>query len=126
MAEVAARVQSKHNETIAAIAEACGAPSYDHRLSDKILAAFNHAYASGVLDTARHLKSLLADVERRERIANDRHGIGAIERADLWVAFVDARNRYNALSLRKDAVPAQLETAIAAMMDAYRAWSDAT
>lgn len=126
MAQVAARVRSKRNETIAAIAEACGAPRYDHRLSDKILAAFNHAYASGVLDTARQLKSLLADVEHRERTANDRHGIGAVERADLWVAFVDARNRYNALSVRKGATPAQLETAIAAMMDAYRAWSDAT
>lgn len=125
MAEVAARVQSKRNETIAAIAEACGAPRYDHRLSDKILAAFNQAYASGVLDTARHLRALLAEVERRERVANDRHGIGAVEKADLWVAFVDARNRYNALSVRKDSVPVHLETAIAAMMDAYRAWSDA-
>lgn len=125
MAEVAARGPSKRNATIAAIAEACGAPGYDHRLSDKILAAFNHAYASGALDTARHLKSLLSDVERRERVANDRHGIGAVERADLWVAFVDARNQYNALSVRKDAMPAHVEMAVAAMMDAYRAWSDA-
>ena len=126
MAEVAARARSRRNATIAAFADSCGVPSYDHRLSDKILAAFNHAYASGALETARHLKTLLADVERRERMDESSHGIGAVDRADLWVAFVDARNRYNALSGRKNVLPTHVDMAIAAMKEAYRAWSDAT
>jgi len=125
MAEVATKAGPRRNMTIEAFADSCDAPAYDKRLSDKILAAFNHAYAAGALETARYLKFLLVDVERREGGRDGRRGIGAVDRANLWVAYVDARNRYNALCHRKDAVPAHVEMAVASMKDAYRAWSDA-
>lgn len=104
--------------------ETFGAPHYDRRLTDKILAAFNHAYATGAVKTASHLKAVLAEVEAQERARFTRRNSSAVGQADLWIAFVEARNRYNALSEDGEA-KAKAEAALAAMKDAYRAWSDA-
>jgi hypothetical protein len=105
-------------------AERLGTPNYDRRLTDKILAAFNHAYATGAVKTANHLKSVLAEVESQERARFTRRNSTAVGQADLWIAFVEARNRYNALAEDAGAA-AKAEEALAAMKDAYRAWSDA-
>ena len=127
MAQLSEHPQAARNSAVAAIpADRFGAPGYDRRLSDKILAAFNHAYASGAVKTAHHLKSVLADVEGQERAQHNRRTLGAVDRADLWVSFVEARNRYNALSEGKGATPARLDAAMDEMKGAYRAWSDAS
>jgi hypothetical protein len=127
MAQISERSRATRSPAVAAIpADRFGAPGYDRRLSDKILAAFNHAYASGAVKTAQHLKSVLADVEGQERAEHNRRSLGAVDRADLWVTFVEARNRYNALSDGKTAAPARIDAAMEEMKDAYRAWSDAT
>lgn len=125
MADLATNAASRRDVTIEAFAGSCTAPDYDKNLSDKILVAFIHAYAAGALETARTLKLLLVDVERRERGKGGNARLGAVHRANLWAAFVDARNRYNTIRHRKGAVQAHVEMAIASMKDAYRAWSDA-
>lgn len=102
-----------------------GSPEIARRLSDKVLAAFNHAYAIGEVDVATGLKDVLHLSESKRPRADQRARYCAIEHAELWVGFVDARNRYRTLSDRKAARRAELESALAAMKDAYRAWSQA-
>ena len=104
-----------------------GEPGADftRRLSDKILNAFNHAYAVGETDIARHLRRILVRNERGhngDRARQD--GCDAVARADLWVAFVEARNEYRAVSARKRASEKQIDQALQNMKDAYRRWSD--
>src|SRR5512141_2876572 len=41
-----------------------GVPRYNRRLTDKILAAFNHAYAMGEMDLARNLWECLVAAEK--------------------------------------------------------------
>src|SRR5690606_5061814 len=75
-----------------------GLPEFDRRLTDKILAAFNHAYAVGEVEVARRLHTVLALAEGHERgrvlaaSGMERRGNGALAQADLWVAYVEARN----------------------------------
>ena len=45
------------------IVSATGAPRYNRRLSDKILAAFNHAYAVGEIEIASRLREVLARLD---------------------------------------------------------------
>lgn len=124
MVEASIREKSKTHVAAAAVAaDRLGAPGFDRRLSDKILAAFNHAYASGAIKAANRLKAVLADVETVERAAHERRQSSAVARADLWVTFVEARNAYNTLADAKDTKPATLEAALEKMKDAYRLWS---
>jgi hypothetical protein len=124
MAEASTGEKSKARVAVAAVvADRFGAPGFDRRLSDKILAAFNHAYASGATKAASRLKALLADVETVERAAHERRQSSAVARADLRVTFVEARNAYNALADVKDTKPATLDVALEKMKDAYRLWS---
>ena len=126
MAKASATARAKRPLTVAALAtERTGAPRYDRRLSDKILAAFNHAYASGAVQTATRLKAVLAEVETSERDRHERRTCSAMTQADLWIAFVEARNGYNALAAGKGVAPARLDDALARMKDAYRLWSEA-
>ncbi|MDX1483793.1 MAG: hypothetical protein R3229_04860 [Alphaproteobacteria bacterium] len=104
--------------------ETVGKPEFDRRLSDKILAAFNHAYASGAHKVAERLRTVLADVEKSERVEHDRRTTSAVSQADLWVAFVEARNSYNDLVSRGDAPAEQVEIALNDMKDAYRLWAN--
>src|SRR5437870_13828910 len=53
-------------EDAIALAETRGKPQYDRRLADKVLAAFNHAYAVGAHDVARGLRDVLATVEAQD------------------------------------------------------------
>lgn len=125
MAQASVRTaHSKDMPAIAAAGASTGALKYDRRLTDKILAAFNHAYASGAVKTAERLKHVLADVEAQERARYDRRNATAVGQAELWVAFVEARNRYNAVSGAEGDGP-KLDAALDEMKSAYRAWSDA-
>lgn len=92
------------------------------RLSDKILAAFNHAYAVGEHKIADMLRGVLTENEGRNGISADRRGgSDPLGQAENWVAFVEARNHYNQVceSGKGDGADASL----AAMKDAYERWT---
>jgi hypothetical protein len=94
------------------------------RLSDKILAAFNHAYAVGEATTAKKLRQVLIDHQAEKSVPGDRRGnYNPLSHADLWVAFVEARNLYNSISEDKGANKARLDKALTEMKDAYHLWS---
>ncbi|MFT5540542.1 MAG: hypothetical protein ACI82H_002075 [Alphaproteobacteria bacterium] len=128
-ADARTKTHKKPGRTLAVAAittDRYGDTGYDRRLSDKILMAFNHAYASGAVKAANHLKAVLADVDSAERAEHERRNSSAIAQADLWVAFVKACNGYNDLSSCRDAAPAKLAAALEQMKEAYRNWSEAS
>ena len=96
------------------------------RLSDKILAAFNHAYAVGEDEIANQLRDALAANEsegasrpgRYERIGYD-----PIGEADLWINFVKARNGYRIACETDKSDTAASVICLETMKDAYRRWS---
>jgi len=71
--------------------DAMGRPVHERRVSDRLLAAHNYAYATGSRRLAAELREILALIERDERETYDRRGIEAAERAVRWAALVDAR-----------------------------------
>jgi len=94
------------------------------RLSDKILAAFNHAYAVGEFEVANLLRSaLVAGEAKRAGVTDQRRGHDPLYQAELWVAFVEARNDYRGLCKTATQDAKTVETALTAMRDAYRRWS---
>ncbi len=101
-----------------------GLPKYNRRLTDKILAAFNHAYSMGETDLADMLwNSLVAAEKVSQKQHARRRPNQAIELAAKWIAFVDARNRYRALSDGdKGATTADAGPAFQTMKAAYLAW----
>jgi hypothetical protein len=106
-----------------------GAPRFDRRLTDKILAAFNHAYAAGDIDVAQRLHAALAlaeDHQQRLRppAGGERRGGGAIDQAGLWVAYVEARNSYHEACRRDGEGGEEAHAAAEAMKRAYRRWSE--
>ena len=101
-----------------------GTLAITRRLSDKVLAAFNHAYATGELEVAAKLRAVLQITEARRPRGDKRTGYDATAHADLWVGFVEARNTYRALCEKKGATEADLESAQEKMKIAYRAWSE--
>lgn len=74
--------------------DAMGRPFRQRRVSDRLLAAHNHAYACGNRRVAAELREILALIENDERIRNNRRCTTAVERASRWTAFVDAREAY--------------------------------
>ncbi len=103
-----------------------GTPARSRRLSDKVLAAFNHAYAVGEIDVAANLRGILAKLEKERVLAHSQRKANpvALSHADLWVVFVEARNDYRVAcedeSLNADAVAGVL----AQMKEAYQRWSN--
>ena len=94
------------------------------RLSDKILSAFNHAYAIGEIEIARRLRDVLAKNEVCNALAaelRDQHD--PLGMADLWVEFVETRNRYKWVCDHHRSEPGAAEEALEAMKEAYRRWS---
>ena len=70
-------------------------PKYDRRLSDKILAAFAHAYEAGERGVAERLRRALEEAEQSAAAAHpERRASTALISADLLIDFVDARNAY--------------------------------
>tara|TARA_R110000868_G_scaffold1844_22_gene14766 strand:+ start:7332 stop:7697 length:366 start_codon:yes stop_codon:yes gene_type:complete len=101
-----------------------GALEITRRLSDKVLAAFNHAYATGEIDVAQKLRDVLQITESRRPRGDKRTGYDAVVHADLWMSFVKSRDAYKALCDTAGAKPAALAKAQDAMKSAYRAWSE--
>lgn len=101
-----------------------GTPEITRRLSDKVLAAFNHAYAIGETDVAAKLRNVLQVTEAKRPKVDQRTLYSALTHADLWVGFVDARNRYRTLFEAKSAKAGELDAALETMKEAYRAWSE--
>lgn len=98
-------------------------PRHNRRLTDILLAAFNHAYAVGERDIADQIRKMLTQLEgRRHNGGQDRRRSDAISQADLWVDFVEARDHYRELSDNK---PDHTKTlsALEAMKESYRRWS---
>jgi hypothetical protein len=117
----------KHMKDLPVVSDivvAIGAPKHDRRLSDKILAAFNHAYAVNELGVAGTLRRALEDAEQSFHVnAAERRLSDALSQADLWVDFVDARDAYRRLSELSEPEPKELDRAESDMMDAYKRWS---
>jgi hypothetical protein len=103
-----------------------GVPRYNRRLTDKILAAFNHAYAMGEMDLARNLWECLVAAEKLGQINHGRRRPNqALDLAAEWVAFVDARDRYREVSRTPQPPQSPAEDpsdAFRNMRDAYQSW----
>jgi hypothetical protein len=108
---------------LGAIDQNHGIPGYNRRLSDKILAALNHAYSVGERDIAGQLKAVLEDVERRVRSLGGKRRDGALQDADRWTRFVDARDRYRAATADPRFDPGEVGEALDEMKEAFRSWS---
>ncbi|HEY7607723.1 MAG TPA: hypothetical protein VIF14_00705 [Alphaproteobacteria bacterium] len=100
-----------------------GVPRYNRRLTDKILAAFNHAYAMGEMDLARNLWECLVAAEKLgQQYHHRRRPNQSLDLAAEWVAFVDARDRYREVSRTPQAAGENASDAFRAMRDAYQSW----
>ncbi len=102
-----------------------GQPARDRRLTDKILGAFSHAYASGEIGVAGTLRRALEEVELGPMPGEaERRASNALAQADLWVEFVEARKAYGRATENKQPDPAEIEESRSDMVEAYRRWSD--
>lgn len=111
-------------DTNAVLDAAASRTQASRRLSDKILAAFSHAYAVGETDVALKLKDALAASESKHaRPGEKRRSYDPLGQADMWVAFIEARNTYKALSESRSGDPERLAAALDGMKEAYRRWS---
>jgi hypothetical protein len=108
------------------IASETGAPTHNRRLSDKVLAAFNHAYAVGEIDVAANLREILAKLERERVIAHSQRKANpvALSHADLWVNFVEARNDYREACDDEALDSEAVARVLARMKSAYQSWSN--
>lgn len=102
-------------------------PDPHRRLSDKILEAFVHAYSVGEAALAKDLKAALDRIDGKRRQNGCGPGAGngaasAVERAERWVNFVEARNVYARLTGRNQPPAAKVEEARERMNEAYREW----
>ncbi len=95
---------------------------HNRRLTDILLAAFNHAYAVGERDIAETLHGLLQELDGRQYNGKERRRSDALSQAELWVAFVEARDRYRKLCDERPDHTNTL-TALEAMKESYRRWS---
>ncbi len=94
------------------------------RLSDKILSAFNHAYAVGENEIAGKLKNALkANEEKRGDPRDPRAGYDPLGQAEKWIAFVEARNAYKSATANSNEDSPKVIEALEEMKDAYRLWS---
>jgi len=114
------------NDNPDAIAADIGLPKYNRRLSDKILAAFNHAYAVGELEVAASLREVLGRLDKGADSDNERQrrdSTIAPSQADLWIEFVEARNDYRAACDTPQSDPIALDCMLDVMKSAYGRWS---
>ncbi len=100
-----------------------GIPKYNRRLTDKVLAAFNHAYSVGADELARQLWEGLQEAEKLSVRENSRRRPNqALEQASMWVAFVDARDRYREMAETLGTDAPDTIQAYQAMRVAYTEW----
>jgi len=95
------------------------------RLSDKILIAFNHAYASGEAEVAKRLKTALKVSLNESPFREMRKHYDPLGAADLWEKFVDARDAYRTARESLGDVSEDLAALSGEMKDAYLDWSRA-
>ena len=108
----------------AALAATGNRSQASRRLSDKILSAFSHAYAVGETDVATRLRDALAASEAQHaRPGDKRRSYDPLGQAEMWVDFIEARNRYKAIADLPGADPGKIAGALEDMKDAYRRWS---
>ena len=103
-----------------------GMPRYNRRLSDKVLAAFNHAYAVGEIEVAASLREILARLDGNQDnadAAQRRDGAIALSQADMWIEFVEARNDYRVACENEKSDPIALDCMLEVMKSAYQRWS---
>ncbi len=94
------------------------------RLSDKILAAFNHAYSVGEFDIAKQLKAALANNEKQAGPHKEmRKFYDPLGEAERWIGFVNTRNGYRTACDKNNNDPDAVVEALESMKDAYRLWS---
>ncbi len=109
------------------IDEDIGTPRYNRRLSDKVLAAFNHAYAVGEIEVAASLREILARLDNNPdgaEAASQRRDVAiALSQADMWIEFVEARNDYRAACDNESSDPIALDCMLEVMKSAYQRWS---
>jgi len=108
------------------IDEDIGMPRYNRRLSDKVLAAFNHAYAVGEIEVAASLREILARLDNSQEAgeaAQRRDGAIALSQADMWIEFVEARNDYRVACKSENSDPIALDCMLEVMKSAYQRWS---
>ncbi|MDH3738706.1 MAG: hypothetical protein OER92_05885 [Alphaproteobacteria bacterium] len=95
-------------------------------MSDKVLAAFNHAYAVGEIDVAANLREILAKLEKERVLAHSQRKANpvALSHADLWVEFVEARNDYRVACDDESLDGQTVAEILTRMKDAYLRWSN--
>jgi hypothetical protein len=94
------------------------------RLSDKIPAAFNHAYAVGEYEIAKQLKAALVNNEKRGGSFKElRKNYDPLGEAELWISFVNARNNYRTACEKHSNNPNVVATTLDSMKEAYGLWS---
>lgn len=113
------------SRSVEEIASETGAPSHSRRLSDKVLAAFNHAYAVGEIEVATKLREILAKLEHERVLAhgNRQAMTVALNQADLWVEFVEARNDYRTACEDESLDTVAVARVLDQMKAAYQRWS---
>lgn len=126
MAHTADLSESGDGDRPEAFVDDLGTPRYNRRLSDKILAAFNHAYAVGEIEVAAGLREVLARLDKGQSTSEEqkrRDGMIALSQADLWIEFVEARNDYRAACEKQDSDPIALDCMLEVMKSTYGRWS---
>ncbi len=106
--------------TIDELVKGYGLTSYNRRLADKILNAFNQAIAVGRSDVAEQLETALkvcVDEEQEMRNA------AFLEKATHWRQFVEARDAYKAVCDEHPEESPEAQESLAAMRNAYGEWS---
>ncbi len=101
-----------------------GLPEYSRRLTDKILAAFNHAYSVGELELAEKLRAILVEAETANEGSSLGRRSGLVQRqADHWVSFVEAREEFRNINGEAGADSGEISKALEKMKEAYKSWS---
>ncbi len=94
------------------------------RLSDKILAAFNHAYSVGEYEIAKQLRAALVNNEKQAEPHKEMRKLyDPLGEAELWIGFVNTRNGYRAACDKNNNDPNAVAEALESMKEAYRLWS---
>jgi hypothetical protein len=120
-----AAVAAVHEEMLQDAFDHLGEGHFNRRLTDKILAAFNHAYSTGSFEVAAILREALErTVAGTGETGSERRRNAALAQADLWVKYVNARNAFrSATDPESGANPETVDVALDRMKDAYRRWS---
>ena len=100
------------------------APRFQRRLTDKILAAFTHAYALDEVELASALYACLVKAEGVTEDENqDRSENQSLGLAQYWIKLVDSKRRYEAIlsngGVPEDPKAKDMQTK---MREAFAAW----